>query len=281
MSQGGFAWFRGIQMDCVNPRGRFRHRWVVEFTRETKKVIGKDGYIYEDENDSGLLNVSIFPLEEKEFGYTWHNVSKIEFIFMPGIGYGMRLHSTTTSAVEVGNQNGWLYQGDEPDYYQVIRFSKHEIDQYKNDWHQKFDKTCNWTEDGKSMIVESLTRHSHTQQNLEEAGVEEQSPESMTIESLLGMEKKDWNYYDVLGITASSTLEEIKKAYKKRAMEWHPDKNTSSKQPENIMTYVFKLILEAYETLSNSGKREEYDSSLSHNHEKWHLKNMNPYIIVY
>jgi DnaJ-class molecular chaperone len=115
----------------------------------------------------------------------------------------------------------------------------------------------------------------------EEAGVEEQSSESMTIESLLGMKKKDWNYYDVLGITASSTLKEIKNAYMTRAKEWHPDRNKNSKQPVNIMTYVFQLIGEAYETLSNPKTREEYDSILSHNHEKWHLRNMNPYIIVY
>ena len=55
----------------------------------------------------------------------------------------------------------------------------------------------------------------------------------------------------------SSTQEEIKKAYRKLASKYHPDKNSGSKDAEE----KFKEIAEAYETLGNPDKRKVYDSS--------------------
>jgi DnaJ-class molecular chaperone len=65
------------------------------------------------------------------------------------------------------------------------------------------------------------------------------------------------NYYDSLGVPESSTQEEIKKAYRKLASKYHPDKNSGSKDAEE----KFKEIAEAYETLGNPDKRKVYDSS--------------------
>lgn len=65
------------------------------------------------------------------------------------------------------------------------------------------------------------------------------------------------NYYDSLGVPESSTQEEIKKAYRKLASKYHPDKNSGSKDAEE----KFKEIAEAYETLGNPDKRKAYDSS--------------------
>lgn len=64
------------------------------------------------------------------------------------------------------------------------------------------------------------------------------------------------DYYKVLGITKSATDDDIRKAYRKLAIRWHPDKN-----PENQAeaTEKFKLIAEAYEVLSDVNKRYEYD----------------------
>jgi molecular chaperone DnaJ len=65
--------------------------------------------------------------------------------------------------------------------------------------------------------------------------------------------KKD--FYEILGIAKSATPEEIKKAYRKKAIEFHPDKNPGNAQAEEN----FKLAAEAYEVLSDPDKKARYD----------------------
>jgi molecular chaperone DnaJ len=67
------------------------------------------------------------------------------------------------------------------------------------------------------------------------------------------MGKRD--YYDVLGVTRSSSAEDIKKAYRKMAIKYHPDKNPGDKKSEDN----FKEAAEAYEVLSNAEKKKRYD----------------------
>jgi len=67
------------------------------------------------------------------------------------------------------------------------------------------------------------------------------------------MAKRD--FYDILGVTKSASAEEIKKAYRKVALKYHPDRNPDDKQAEEN----FKEAAEAYEVLSNPEKRQRYD----------------------
>ncbi|MBN9285659.1 MULTISPECIES: molecular chaperone DnaJ [Flavobacterium] len=65
--------------------------------------------------------------------------------------------------------------------------------------------------------------------------------------------KKD--FYEILGIDKSATAEQIKKAYRKKAIEYHPDKNPGDKEAEE----KFKVAAEAYEVLSDPDKKARYD----------------------
>jgi DnaJ-class molecular chaperone len=63
------------------------------------------------------------------------------------------------------------------------------------------------------------------------------------------------DYYTSLGVSKTATEAEIKKAYKKKAMQYHPDKNSGDKSAEK----KFKEINEAYQTLWDKTKRQNYD----------------------
>ncbi|KAK3708591.1 hypothetical protein QZH41_002415 [Actinostola sp. cb2023] len=63
-------------------------------------------------------------------------------------------------------------------------------------------------------------------------------------------------YYELLDIPKSASDEDIKKAYRKQALRWHPDKNPENREDAEAR---FKEIAEAYEVLSNKDKRELYD----------------------
>lgn len=64
------------------------------------------------------------------------------------------------------------------------------------------------------------------------------------------------DYYDVLDVPKNASDADIKKAYRKAALRWHPDKNPESKDAAEAM---FKAVAEAYEVLSDANKRAMYD----------------------
>ena len=66
-------------------------------------------------------------------------------------------------------------------------------------------------------------------------------------------DKRD--YYEVLEVAKTATADEIKKAYRKKAIQYHPDKNPGDKEAEE----KFKEAAEAYEVLSDPQKRQRYD----------------------
>ncbi len=72
------------------------------------------------------------------------------------------------------------------------------------------------------------------------------------------------DYYEILGVSKSATPEEIKKAYRKLALKYHPDKNHGDKAAEE----KFKTISEAYAVLSDSEKKHQYDTFGSTNFHK-------------
>ena len=63
------------------------------------------------------------------------------------------------------------------------------------------------------------------------------------------------NYYDILGVSKSASQDEIKKAYRKLALKYHPDKNPNDQKAAES----FKKISEAYEVLSDEQKKRTYD----------------------
>jgi molecular chaperone DnaJ len=67
------------------------------------------------------------------------------------------------------------------------------------------------------------------------------------------MAKRD--YYEVLGVSRTASADEIKKAYRKLAMQYHPDRNPGNKEAEE----KFKEAAEAYEALGDADKRQRYD----------------------
>src|SRR6056300_606413 len=67
------------------------------------------------------------------------------------------------------------------------------------------------------------------------------------------MAKRD--FYEILGLSKGASADEIKKAYRKIAIKYHPDKNPDDKEAEE----KFKEAAEAYEVLSSPEKRQKYD----------------------
>ena len=83
------------------------------------------------------------------------------------------------------------------------------------------------------------------------------------------MEYKD--YYKILGLDRSASADEVRKAYRKLAMQYHPDRNPGNKQAEE----KFKEINEAYQVLSDSQKRARYDQ-LGSAYSNWQQRGGTP-----
>ncbi|KAE9613626.1 hypothetical protein Lal_00016306 [Lupinus albus] len=76
------------------------------------------------------------------------------------------------------------------------------------------------------------------------------------------MESELPSYYNVLGVTSNSKIEEIRRAYRKLAMQWHPDRWTKTPSLLSESNHKFQQIQEAYSVLSDPKKRTLYDVGL-------------------
>ncbi|OMJ89969.1 hypothetical protein SteCoe_7756 [Stentor coeruleus] len=83
--------------------------------------------------------------------------------------------------------------------------------------------------------------------------------QSIRLTKLEEKKSKRKNYYKILGVEQNSTQHDIKKAYKRAALQWHPDKNSETEERRQLAEKTFKDIGEAYSILSNPEKRSRYD----------------------
>jgi len=76
---------------------------------------------------------------------------------------------------------------------------------------------------------------------------------------------QSWTWYDILGIRPSASLEEVRKAYRRKALATHPDKldQNASADDKRHAENNFRRIREAFEVLGDSQKRREYDAHLN------------------
>lgn len=68
------------------------------------------------------------------------------------------------------------------------------------------------------------------------------------------------DHYTALGLASSATLADIKKAFRQRASQYHPDRNTDADAPAR-----FRTVQEAYEVLSDDARRQSYDDNRRRN----------------
>lgn len=104
--------------------------------------------------------------------------------------------------------------------------------------------------------------------------VKEREPTNQDALKLLEQAKKEEkaakkrDYYKILGVDKSSSDADIKKAYKKLAIKWHPDKNNQSEEAHKLAEKTFRDINDAYTVLSDPKKRQMYDNGMDpHNPE--------------
>ena len=85
------------------------------------------------------------------------------------------------------------------------------------------------------------------------------------------------DYYKILGVEKNASEDDIKKAYKKLAMKWHPDRHVNDSEKEKKEAEEkFKEIAEAYDVLSDKEKRAQYDNPPRNNWESF-FDSMNPF----
>jgi len=98
--------------------------------------------------------------------------------------------------------------------------------------------------------------------------VKEAEPSNKDVLKLLEEAKKEEqkakkrDYYQILGIGKEASQDEVRKAYKKLALKWHPDRNNTSEEQKKMAEKNFRDINDAYSVLSDTQKKQQYDSGV-------------------
>jgi DnaJ family protein C protein 3 len=103
---------------------------------------------------------------------------------------------------------------------------------------------------------EALQRLRQAEQHAEQ-GDRELADDIRKAEAALKQSKQK-DYYKILGVSRRAKAKEIKKAYREKALQWHPDKHSGEEEKEKAETQ-FQLVAEAYEVLSDDEKKAKYD----------------------
>ena len=100
----------------------------------------------------------------------------------------------------------------------------------------------------------------HDFQKVKELDPSNRDADSLIKEaSSLNDQARNRDYYKILGIDRNATPEQIKKAYRKMALKWHPDRNSESEQSKKVAQRKFEDIGDAYAVLSDPKKKEMFD----------------------
>jgi DnaJ family protein C protein 7 len=98
--------------------------------------------------------------------------------------------------------------------------------------------------------------------------VKDAEPENKEVVRLLEEAKKEEkkakkrDYYQILGVGKEASQDEIRKAYKKLALKWHPDRNNTSEEQKKMAEKTFRDINDAYSVLSDTQKKQQYDMGI-------------------
>jgi len=98
--------------------------------------------------------------------------------------------------------------------------------------------------------------------------VKDSEPDNKEVIKLLEEAKKEEkkakkrDYYQILGLGKDTSQDEIRKAYKKLALKWHPDRNNTSEEQKKIAEKTFRDINDAYSVLSDTQKKQQYDMGI-------------------
>jgi DnaJ family protein C protein 7 len=96
--------------------------------------------------------------------------------------------------------------------------------------------------------------------------VKDNDPSNKDVHKLLEESKteetkaKKRDYYKILDLTKEASTDDVRKAYKKLALKWHPDRNNESEETHKMAEKMFRDINDAYSVLSDPKKKQQYDA---------------------